>query len=1039
MRNLKKILALVLALVMSMSLVTIANASDFTDADDITYEEATDVMSAIGVIEGFEDGSFDPNGTLTREQAAKLVTFMLLGNNANNLGVEGSTFDDVAATRWSASAIEYCASLGLIDGAGDGNFYPAGQLTANAFAKILLTALGYSSEKEGMTGTSWSVNVAALAMEVGLDNGIENLSWNAVLTREEAAQMALNAIKAPLVAYENDVTIVVGDTPVSFGSGDAYYVTTTLAREQRIGKDTLSNTNEYTVEFGERYFPNLRLDSDPDEFMRPAYTWVYNSKEIGSYVDYATLEETYTTKVTGRDLYELLSASTIREYDLTYYVDGAEPTRDLDGKNGVDTISKNELYRNNTSKVGRTGNGVLTQVFVDHDAEEITITSINTYLAKANGNYNEKSENISLQVYNNGNGTAKIVDLDDVPAIAGLQEGDFVLVNWASATDGTNKAVVKVTEVPEVMSDVTVTRFSKYDDDTATSQNAQDRVTAITTGGEEYDANKNAFYEAATLGDYDGDLLTNKTYDIYLDQYGYFIGAALHSGDDQYVFIAAYDVNDSAMGLLNADALAIFTDGRMEQIKVNTRDTNKNIDTDEDGNSEVANYAVWDSSTGCNRWFTYTESNGIYTLKPATNYTINSSTRGQTIQTDRLSLDHNIALANGVSNAYEQRSFGNEDSIYITVEQGTSVTWGDVMDEVTGVYTGVDSVRLLVGSASNDYVYAVYDKDNYIIAAIVVGEAEGAVDNYAYVLSGANSEGRDSDGNYYWTFDAILNGEIQEMTIKSKYANTINNLYTGEVEELVLDAEGYVTKINRLDDNNNSNGMYARVTKNEVYDNTDLNAGTDVTAFDVYHVNVNGVTLHLDGRTLHLNNQWDQTGLFFASDAKAIVRQKVNGSWSNTEYASVREAYSTLSDSDSNTTNGLNFQGEVVAVLDSNGVAQWVFFYDNHGVTSGDRPNYNNGATILNLAHDGTQFTATVASNANITGTTVQWEMEVYQGNVKVGDSGRVTGGNWTANTGYPLSAAGAVPFSGTYRVVVSIYKDGVLAASGENTFTVNP
>ena len=252
MRNLKKILALVLALVMSLSLVTIANAADFTDSDDISYEEAAEVMSAIGVIEGFENGSFDPDGTLTREQAAKLVTYMLLGTNADRLGIEGSTFNDVLTTRWSAPAIEYCASLGLIDGAGDGNFYPAGQLTANAFAKILLTALGYDSQKEQMTGSSWSVNVAALAIEVGLDNGIEDLSWNAVLSREEAAQMALNAICAPLVAYENDVTIVVGDTPVSFGSGDAYYVTTTLAREQRISDVQLSNTKEYTVEFGER-------------------------------------------------------------------------------------------------------------------------------------------------------------------------------------------------------------------------------------------------------------------------------------------------------------------------------------------------------------------------------------------------------------------------------------------------------------------------------------------------------------------------------------------------------------------------------------------------------------------------------------------------------------------------------------------------------------------------------------------------------------------------------------------------------------------
>ena len=173
MRNLKKILALVMALVMSLSLVTIANASDFTDSDDITYEEAADVMSAIGIIEGFEDGSFDPDGTLTREQAAMLVARMLLGTNADRLGIEDSTFNDVAVTRWSAPAIEYCVSLGLIDGAGDGNFYPAGQLTGYAFAKILLTAIGYSSEAEGLTGNSWSVNTAALAMSVGLDDGLE--------------------------------------------------------------------------------------------------------------------------------------------------------------------------------------------------------------------------------------------------------------------------------------------------------------------------------------------------------------------------------------------------------------------------------------------------------------------------------------------------------------------------------------------------------------------------------------------------------------------------------------------------------------------------------------------------------------------------------------------------------------------------------------------------------------------------------------------------------------------------------------------------
>ena len=189
MRNLKKILALVMALVMSMSLVTIANAADFTDDSEISYKEAVDVMTAIGVIDGYDDGSFDPDGILTREEAATLITRMLLGDEADSLSSSSSSFADVDASRWSSPYIEYCVSLGIIAGAGDGNFYPTEQLTGYAFAKMLLIALGYDAEREGYTGTSWTVNVASDATSAGIDQ--DGLLMSSGLSREGAAQMSV--------------------------------------------------------------------------------------------------------------------------------------------------------------------------------------------------------------------------------------------------------------------------------------------------------------------------------------------------------------------------------------------------------------------------------------------------------------------------------------------------------------------------------------------------------------------------------------------------------------------------------------------------------------------------------------------------------------------------------------------------------------------------------------------------------------------------------------------------------------------------------
>ena len=165
----KKFLSLVLALVMTMSLVTVsAGAKDFTDASKITYEEAVAVMSAAKVIDGYAEGDFRPSTTLTRGAAAKIICNLILGpTTASALVADAAPYKDVPTTNVFAGYIAYCAKEGIISGYADGTFKPANSLTGYAFMKMLLGALGYDVTAEGYTGPNWSINVAKRALNVG--------------------------------------------------------------------------------------------------------------------------------------------------------------------------------------------------------------------------------------------------------------------------------------------------------------------------------------------------------------------------------------------------------------------------------------------------------------------------------------------------------------------------------------------------------------------------------------------------------------------------------------------------------------------------------------------------------------------------------------------------------------------------------------------------------------------------------------------------------------------------------------------------------
>lgn len=201
MKNLKQVLALGMAFSLTMS--TMAGAA-FTDSADIDATEAVDMLSALGVITGYEDGSFKPDGTVTRAEAAKMI-FAIRNNgsiNADSFKNTSTTFTDIQG-HWAEGYIKFCQTMGVIAGKSATTFDPNGNVTGVELAKMMLVTLGYDAEKAGIYGPTWATTTLALASENGLLKGVDADLYTG-LPRQYAAQLMYNALLAPTVRWSTD-------------------------------------------------------------------------------------------------------------------------------------------------------------------------------------------------------------------------------------------------------------------------------------------------------------------------------------------------------------------------------------------------------------------------------------------------------------------------------------------------------------------------------------------------------------------------------------------------------------------------------------------------------------------------------------------------------------------------------------------------------------------------------------------------------------------------------------------------------------------
>lgn len=473
----KKLLAMVLALVMTLSLAVVGSNAAFKDADKIAanYNEAVQVLSGMGVFKGDNNGNFNPESAITRAEVAAIVYRLYTGDVKDNQAALYATYNkfaDMNNAKWAAGYIGYCANAGLIKGYSDTKFGPLDSVTGYQALAMILRAVGYDKNGE-FSGQAWQLHVAQTAQQLGILRTIKNIDLNAPASRQLVAEILFRtAAYVPMVTY----TAAFGYQSVSLSAS---------------GNSLLKNN----VTLGTKNFGLQREATASDKWGRPSYSWTNGA--VGNFkVVYATFAATpiatYTTAVSECKICEDLSADekvTIKDF----WDDGVQTT-----------VAKTFTAKNTNVYYG--DQGLLTEIYdmgVDNQGYPVyRIVKINTYLAKVigvtklaydNANHVKTSAAISVDTFGGRDFilTSNAADFD-------YKKGDMVLVN-VNSKDLTKSDILGVAS--------TVT----------SAQVAYDNM-AKTTKFADGTYNWACQYNLGKVG-------TNGiTYVVYFDQYGNMIG-----------------------------------------------------------------------------------------------------------------------------------------------------------------------------------------------------------------------------------------------------------------------------------------------------------------------------------------------------------------------------------------------------------------------------------------------------------------------------------------------------------------------------------
>ena len=771
MRNLKRVLSLALASVMVVSMMVIgagaANFDDFSDKDKIVNKEAVSVLVELGVLAGKDDGSYDPTGIITRGEMAKIICVVLNKGQDPNLGaVNSNTYTDTVG-HWAAPYIEYCTTLGIVAGKGDGTFAPNDTVTASEASKMLLVALGYNAQYESMIGANWAVATNVLANKNGLYDGL-TLDVSAGLTRDNAAQMMYNALDAKVVNYKYAV-IPDGDSISS------------IATAYETGKTLLE-----------------------DKFGAVKVTGVVIRNEYGSVDGSAAMDEGQSyVRVTNYGTNEEQQALSSGKYYVTTSLDQLGKTVDMYVKPGNSSVTTNATVVGSalTSSVNKvvtytsySSSKTIAERAKDDGLKFGTTTENNVTTDNATFVVNYSNTVASFKNSNGANGVAfVIIDNDDdgyvdyalqnfevfgrVSAYNTKEDGTITIVAYDPATgygfydsdndDYSDRSVkkddsAKVVGFEDVAKDDYV--FVQEIGDKLYVRKAESvEMTPTSTKGHDFIADGTTYKQADTVDDVDEIDATTDLAEaveigtaaaIYLDAYGYVVRVADVESTVKYLYVIEVG-NDN----LQDRAKVAFADGSTATITISS--VNSTVGNDNDA---VARDTIYSYTTN---------SKGEYRLNAATGE--NPRFRATTMTETDGAVDSNgnfIAKGNAKLNTAAGTLYANSETVFVV--ENASGTWS--------VYTGIANVPNLKKDQHNNFTASVaYNTTDSFADVVFVTESDLSTSSdltkVVYFLEKNPSVTKNSDDEFVYTYSVVYKGEKTTLEADAKFNLADTGLY----------------------------------------------------------------------------------------------------------------------------------------------------------------------------------------------------------------------------------------------------------------------